>query len=55
MTQIDKEKLINKYPLPVTIDETELILNQMKNSICKIKTKNGDGTGFFCEKSKKNY
>ena len=49
MTQIDKEKLLNKYPLPVTIDETELILNQMRNSICKIENKKGDGTGFFCK------
>jgi len=53
MTQIDKEKFINKYPLPVTIDETELILKQMKNSICKIENKNGKGTGFFCKISNK--
>jgi len=53
MTQINKEKLINKYPLPVTIDETELILKQMKNSICQIKNRNGNGTGFFCKISNK--
>ena len=47
--EIDKEKLINKYPLPVTIDETELILKQMRYSICKIENKNGNGTGFFCK------
>ena len=47
--EIDKEKLLNKYPLPVTIDETELILKQMRYSICKIENKNGDGTGFFCQ------
>ena len=49
MTQIDEEKLINEYPLPVTIDETELILKQMKYSICKIENNYGNGTGFFCQ------
>jgi len=53
ITQIDEEKFINNYPLPVTIDETELILKQMKNSICKIENKNGSGTGFFCQISNK--
>ena len=53
MMEIDKEKLINKYPLQVTIDETELILKQMRYSICKIENKNGDGTGFFCQISNK--
>ena len=53
MIEMDKEKALNKYPLPVTIDETELILTQMKNSICKIKNKNGNGTGFFCKLSNK--
>jgi len=49
MTQIDKEILLNKYPLPVTIDETEIILKQMKYSICQIENKNGEGSGFFCK------
>ena len=49
MSQIEKEKLLNKFSLPVTINETEIILKQMKNSICKIENKNGDGTGFFCQ------
>ena len=49
MMQIDKEKLLNKYSLPVTIDETELILKQMRYSICKIENRNGNGTGFFCK------
>jgi len=47
MTQL--ENLLNKYPLPVTIDKTEKILNQMKNNICKIENKKGNGTGFFCK------
>ena len=37
MTQL--ENLLNKYPLPVTIDKTEKILNQMKNNICKLENK----------------
>jgi len=53
MTQIDKEKLLDKYPLPVTIKDTEIILEQMKYSICKIENKNGNGTGFFCKISNK--
>ena len=35
MMQIDKEKILNKYPLPATIDDTEIILKQMKYSISK--------------------
>ena len=49
MSNFEKEKLLNKYPLPVTTDETEIILKQMKHSICKIQNKNGNGTGFFCK------
>jgi len=41
-----KEKLIESSPKPVTIQGTETILSQMKNSICKIYKCNG--TGFFC-------
>ena len=50
MTQIEKENLLKKYPLPVTIEKTEIILKQMKESICQIQNKNGDGTGFFCKR-----
>ena len=49
MTQIEKENILEKYPLPVTIEKTEIILKQMKESICKIKNKTCDGTGFFCK------
>ena len=48
MAHIEKEKLLEKYPLPVTIDETNQILNQLKSCICKIENKKGNGTGFFC-------
>ena len=49
MEYAKKEMLLENYPLPLTIDETNLILEQMKHSICKIdKKKGGKGTGFFC-------
>jgi len=47
-----KEKLIESSPRPVSIESTEKILSQMKNSICKIYKCNG--TGFFCKISFKN-
>ena len=34
---------------PVNIANTKEILNQMINSICKIKINNAIGTGFFCK------
>ena len=49
MSDNDKEKLLDKYPKPVTIECTNIILNQMKECICKIKNKKGKGTGFFCK------
>ena len=48
MTEIEKEKSIVEYPLPVTIEGTIKILDQIQNCICKIENKNGNGTGFFC-------
>ena len=48
MEDLKKEKNLDDYPLPVTIDKTKIILKQMENYICKIENKNGNGTGFFC-------
>ena len=45
---IEKEKSIENYPKPVTIEGTIKILNQLQNCICKIQNENGNGTGFFC-------
>ena len=45
---MNKEKLLEKYPSPITIEGTKEILNQMKNCICKINNDKGKGTGFFC-------
>lgn len=44
-----KEKLIEDYPIPITAEGTDIILSQMRKSICKIYMDNGiKGTGFFC-------
>ena len=43
-----KEKYIITSPIPVSIEGTQKILNQMKKYVCKIH--NGStGTGFFCK------
>ena len=48
MKEINQEDIIEKSPIPVSIQGTETILFQMRNSICKIYTKNDKkGTGFF--------
>ena len=42
------EKYIEDYPIPITLESTEIILSQMKSSVCKIYLDNGNkGTGFF--------
>ena len=41
MTLTEKEKMLDMYPLPVTIEGTTKILEQMKKCICKIENKNG--------------
>ena len=48
-SETKKEIHINDSPDPVSISGTKIILNQMVNCICKIKLKNGSGTGFFCK------
>ena len=50
MSEIIKESLNKDQPIPVTLEGTRIILNQMENCICKIYKDNGAiGTGFFCE------
>ena len=47
---IEKEKYLDDYPKPITLESTEKIIKQMKNNICKIHLKEGSkGTGFFCK------
>ena len=48
--EIIKEKRINNYPEPVSLESTQEIIEQMKNTICKIYLENGiKCTGFFCK------
>ena len=47
---MNQEKLIEKQPLPVSLEGTKKIIEQMENCICKIYPNNGvKGTGFFCK------
>ena len=48
--EINPEIYFEKSPKPVSFENTEKILFQMKNCICKIyKDKGETGTGFFCK------
>ena len=50
MEDIQLEVEIKNSPIPISIKETENILYQMKNCVCKIYTNKGStGTGFFCK------
>ena len=45
-----KEKELNKKPIVISFECNEIIMEQMKKNICKIKMKDGSqGTGFFCK------
>ena len=45
-----KEKELKTKPIAVTFECNEIIMEQMKKNICKIKMKDGSqGTGFFCK------
>ena len=50
MSDIIQEKIIKEQPIPVSVEGTKSILEQMENSICKIYLEDGEkGTGFFCK------
>ena len=49
-----KEKYIKDSIEPVSINSTEIILNQMKKCVCKIRIKGIKGTGFFAKIPYKN-
>jgi hypothetical protein len=59
MNDINLEKNIKNYPIPVSFKKTKDILFQMENCICKIiKSNEEEGTGFFCKiplDNKNNY
>ena len=48
MSFILERELIN-HPVAANIEQTEIILEQMKRKICLIKTENHQGTGFFTQ------
>ena len=49
MYEGNKESILNNYPIPITIEENNLIIEQMQKCICKIHKNNGEkGSGFFC-------
>jgi len=41
--------LLKNMPFPVSFEETEKILYQMKKCICCVSIGNRKGTGFFCK------
>ena len=51
------ESIITGSVTPINMKKTEIILNQMKNCICKILIENNRASGFFCKisKIKKNF
>ena len=50
MSDIKKEILNEKQPIPVSLEGTKTILSQMINCTCMIYQKDGKkGTGFFCK------
>ena len=48
ISEVEIEKALDLYPLPITIEGTNIILEQMEKCICKIENKNGKGIGFLC-------
>jgi hypothetical protein len=42
------EKDLDDHPAGISLEQTEYFQKQMKNAICKIKCKEGHGTGFLC-------
>ena len=46
---MDFEKNIEDYPKSISLEGTEIILEQMKKKVCKINIGRKKGTGFFCK------
>ena len=45
----EKECILSGYPNVISYDCTKKIIKQMEENICKLKTGNTQGTGFFCK------
>ena len=54
MEDIENENYLDKCSIPVTIEETNKILEQLQKCVCKIQNEKGNGTGFFCYLKSKN-
>ena len=52
--EVKDEKLIEDYPIKISIETMENIICQMKKSVCKIYNGRIKGTGFFCKIHYKN-
>ena len=47
---VDKEKYMENYPKQISLNATEKIISQMKNSVCKLYLNDQrKATGFFCK------
>ena len=46
---VEEERSIDISPIPVSINNTEKILQQMKKCVCKIKKEKLKGSGFFAK------
>lgn len=42
------EKDLEDHPKAISLAQMQVMMTQMKDSICRIKSKEGYGTGFFC-------
>ena len=54
MSALNKENFLKEYPYPASINCTSVILDQMRNCICKIINIPNEGAGFFCYINKEN-
>ena len=45
----NNESILTGYPSVISYGSIKKIIEQMENSICKIKIGEEQGTGFFCE------
>ena len=46
--ELQNEKMLKDFPIPIFFKETKKILQQMEKSVCQICIKDGSkGTGFF--------
>ena len=52
-TIIHEKKIIFNHE-PITIEKTKIIIEQLKEFVCKIKIQNKEATGFFCNINYKN-